>query len=117
MRSAKHAARIATFAFAAFGISTFIQIAATDPALARSTRFCEDYAHGYADRRTGNVLHSTARGAGAGAIFGGIIDGRSGARRGAAIGAGAGLVGGSARTHSQYNRYFNRAFQRCMAMR
>ena len=35
--------------FTVLAISTFIQIIGTDTALARSSWFCEDYAHGYAD--------------------------------------------------------------------
>lgn len=119
MHSTKRIARflrIATPALAVFGISIFIQIIGTDSALARS-RFCEDYAAGYADRRTGHVLGSAARTAIAGAAIGGLASGRRGARRGAAIGGGVGLVGGSVRANSEYTRYFNRAYQRCIGRR
>lgn len=107
--------KTAMLAAAALAISVTFQIVFTGPADAHSRRFCEDYAHGYADRRTGNAFASTVRGAGTGAIFGGIIDGRQGARRGAAVGAGVGLVRSSAQGR-RYYRYFDRAFDRCMRM-
>lgn len=97
---------------APLGLSLIIQVANTNTAQALSRRFCEDYAHGYADRKTGGLARSTVRGAGAGALIGSIADGRRGARRGAAVGAGVGLVAGSARA-SRYDVYFDRAYRRC----
>src|SRR5688572_23532956 len=94
--SSKHIKLIALF-LAPLGLSLIIQLADVNNAQALSRRFCEDYAHGYADRKTGGLARSTVRGAGAGALIGGIADGRRGARRGAAVGAGVGLVAGSAR--------------------
>jgi hypothetical protein len=97
---------------APLGLSLIIQVGSTDNVQALSSRFCEDYAHGYASRKTGGLARSTVRGAGAGALIGGIADGRRGARRGAAVGAGVGLVAGSGRA-SRYDVYFDRAFRRC----
>jgi hypothetical protein len=54
----KTLARIGLASFlaaAALGLSIPLQVALTSPAEARSSRFCEDYAHGYADRRTDHV--------------------------------------------------------------
>ena len=97
---------------APLSLSLIIQVGNIDNAQALSSRFCEDYAHGYADRKTGGLARSTVRGAGAAALIGGIADGRRGARRGAAVGAGVGLVAGSGRA-SRYDVYFDRAFRRC----
>lgn len=106
----------AVLAVMPLGVSAVIQVAATGPAEARSERFCDDYAHGYASRRarTG-VAANTLRGAGAGALIGGISNGRRGAGRGAAIGAGVGLVAGGNARSNNYEFYFRRAFRRCMA--
>jgi hypothetical protein len=85
-------------------------------ASARSTSFCENYAHDYATRKSrGRVLGGTALASGGGAAIGGIANGRRGARTGAAIGAGTGLIMGSSARNSNYNHYFNRAYRRCRA--
>jgi hypothetical protein len=83
-------------------------------ASARSSSFCENYAHDYATRKSrGRVLGGTALASGGGAAIGGIANGRRGARTGAAIGAGAGLILGSSARSNNYNHYFNRAYRRC----
>jgi hypothetical protein len=85
------------------------------PAFAQSNRFCEDYAHGYANRRARRgVMRTTGVGAGLGTAIGAIANGSSGAGTGAAIGSGIGLVSGGFARRNNYDFYFSRAFARCM---
>lgn len=115
-RTARFVTTLAVFAMMPLGVSAVIQVVSTGPAEARnSERFCEDYAHGYANRRarTG-VAGNTLRGAGTGALIGGIANGRRGAGRGAAVGAGVGLIAGSGRRGNDYDFYYRRAFRRCI---
>lgn len=111
-----HMQRNAAFAsaIAIVAAMTALQFQAS-PTFAQSSRFCENYAHDYARRRSGGgVVGRTAMGAGAGGIVGGIANGRRGAGRGAAIGAGAGLVMGASQRSNNFDFYYRQAFRRCM---
>lgn len=82
---------------------------------AASKRYCRDYAHDVADRRTGaqQVIGGAVGGAVAGGLLGAVIGGKHAVRTGIIAGGVTGGVLGGAHANKKWDKVYWRAYNDC----